>query len=1057
MKNILLKSLFATLFAASSMAMFAQLTVSGTVVDAIGEPVIGANIVVQGTTQGTITDFDGNYSIDVSDGSVVLVFSYIGMQAQELTATAANGKTITLKDDTEVLDEVVVVGFGAQKKESLTGSVAVVSGKMFEDKGSLSSPLEAMQGQVAGVIVTRSSSAPGDEGWNMNIRGAVSLNSTAPLVIIDGLAATMDDLKNINSNDIESMSILKDGAAAIYGSRAAGGVVLITTKKGTQGKVKVEYSGSVTTKLLGLQPTLMNNLQWAEGVMQTLENDKNTGNVWYTYAQLAQLYNGKYIDLTTSTNPFGTAAFTDVMDFVFANTDWLGGLFGTGVSTQHNLTVSGGGEKNTFRISLGYNYDGSNLKYGNNNNNRLNFRVNDTYKFTEDISLTSQFAFSRQDQVVPTEIGSALTTSMPMPGLPMAALNGKPYAWGTWGSPVAKIEQGGDNRLSVTNFSLNETFNYKITDWLDMNVNFGYTHNEAQRNTASYAIQYYNITGEIPTLLSPTQEKSYYNQTQSRKDFISASGYFAAHKTWNNAHTTNLTVGAQYEYDQYNFFCVHGENVQRGINIVNGAGDIAISYKDQKGNTVQPDMHKYAIASVFARANYDYKGRYLIEANYRLDGSSKFLPENRWCSFGGVSLGWRMSEEEWMKTDWLSNLKLRYSYAQVGNQSGIGYYDGVQLYTLASNAGAYIGDDLLSYIATTGTFASRVRTWERISNYNAALDFGFTFGKHSITGTVEAFHKQNNNMLINVKKPATLGDNAPSANVGKFRDYGVDGNISYEGKTGDWSYGLGGSITWARNQLVEYEGTSVRTSGYTSTQVGYGLNSLFGLRYGGKIQNQEQLEAYLGLYYPDNGIEMPRNLRIGDNMFFDENGDGKLDQDDYIYLGSNDPEISYSFNAHVSWKEILTLNIVFQGAGNRFVCRSAYDMNNWVVPFRGIYMNSTTSSIGNTWSPSRPDAYYAPYTMDSNINKYNYQASSLTAQDGSYIRLKEVSLRFNMPKAWLGAQQAVTGFGIYITGADLWEYTKISDGFDPEAKLAKNGTEFYPFTRNVTVGFNLTF
>lgn len=1045
MKNKLLKTICTGLLLVLTAGLNAQMTVSGVVVDATGEPVIGANVLVKGSTTGTITDFDGNYSID-ADGAAVLVFSYIGMQPLEMAAKEANGKTITLKEDSELLEEVVVVGFGAQKKESLTGSVAVVSGKLFEDKGSLSSPLEAMQGQVAGVIVTRSSSAPGDEGWNMNIRGAVSMNSTEPLVIIDGVAATMGDMKNINSNDIESMSVLKDGAAAIYGSRAAGGVVLITTKKGAEGKVKVEYSGSVTSKFVGLQPQLMSNVQWAEGVMQTLENDHNTGHVWYTYAQLAKLYDGRYIDLSQSANPFGTAAFTDVADFVFSNTDWLGGLFGTGYSTQHNFTISGGSEKNTFRLSLGYNYDGSNLKYGHNNNNRLNFRVNDTYKFTKDLSLTSQIAFSRQNQVAPTMIGSALTTSMPQPGLPMAALNGKPYAWGTWGSPVAKLEEGGDNKLSVNNITINEALNYKITDWLDMNVNFGYTHNDAQRNTAQYNIQYYNITGETP--IDVKQDKSYYNQTQSHKDFISASGYFAAHKTWAQAHTTNLTVGAQYEYEQYNYFGVKALDVQRGIETINGSGDVTIS---------QSSIHKYAIASVFARANYDYKGRYLIEGNYRLDGSSKFLPENRWNSFGGVSVGWRISEEEWLKTDWLSNLKLRYSYALVGNQSGIGYYDGVQLYNLSSNSGAYIGDGLLSYIATTGTFASRVRTWERITNYNAAIDFGFTFGTHNINGTIEAFHKQNNNMLINVKLPATLGDNAPSANVGKFRDYGVDGSLNYDGKTGDWSYGLGGSFTWARNQLMEYEGTSVRTSGYTSTQVGYGLNSLFGMRYGGKIQNEEQLEAYLGLYYPNNGIGMPSNLRVGDNMFYDENGDGKLDEKDYIYLGSNDPEISYSFNAHIGWKDIITLNVVFQGAGNRFVCRTAYDMNNWVVPFRGIYMNSTTSSIGNTWSPANPNAYYTPYTMDANINTYNYQASSLTAQDGSYIRLKEVSLRFNLPKAWLGDQKAVSGFGIYITGADLWEHTKITDGFDPEAKLAKNGSAFYPFTRNLTVGLNLTF
>ena len=1049
MKHKSFKRLLTVLLLSASVLAEAAITVRGVVVDGSGEPIIGANVLVKGSTIGTITDFDGQWQLEVSEPGVVLQFSYIGMKAVEMPANAANGKTITLSEDAEVLEEVVVVGFGTQKKESLTGSVAVVGAKAFEGKGSLSSPLEAMQGQVPGVIITRGSSAPGDEGWSMNLRGSVSMNSTEPLIIIDGVASgSVNDMRNLNANDIESINFLKDGAAAIYGSRAAGGVVLITTKNGAEGKVKVEYSGSVTTKFVGLQPTMMDNMQWAEGVMQTLENDKNTGHVWYTYAQLAQLYNGRYIDLTRSANPFGTAAFTDVADFVFSNTDWLGGLFGTGVSTQHNLSISGGSEKNTFRVSIAYNYDGSNLRFGNNNNNRLNFRVNDTYKFTKTLSLTSQIAYSRQEQVAPTEIGSALTTSMPMPGLPMRSLNGKPYAWGTWGSPVAKVEDGGDNRLSVGNISINETLNYKITDWLDMNVNFGYTNNQAQRNTASYAIQYYNITGEIPTLLSPTQENSYYNQTHSRKDFISASGYFNAHKTFASAHTTSLTVGAQYEYEQYNYFGVQAKDVQPGIRTVNGAGDVTIS---------QSSMHKYAIASVFARANYDYKGRYLVEANYRLDGSSKFLPENRWNSFGGVSVGWRMSEEEWLKTSWLSNLKLRYSYAQVGNQSGIGYYDGVQLYNMVSNSGAYVGDGLLSYIATNGTFASRERTWERISNYNAAIDFGFTFGRHSITGTVEAFHKQNNNMLISVKKPATLGDNAPTANAGKFRDYGVDGQLSYDGKTGDWSYGVGGSLTWARNELVEYEGTSVRTSGYSSTQVGYGLNSIFGMRYGGKIQNEEQLEAYLGLYYPNNSIGMTKNLRVGDNMFYDENGDGKLTEEDYIYLGSDNPEISYSFNAHIGWKDIVTVNIVFQGAGNRFVCRSAYDMNNWVVPFRGIYMNSTTSSIGKTWSPERPDAYYAPYTMDNNINKYNYQASSLTAQNASYIRLKEVSLRFNMPKKWLGEQKAVSAFSLYVTGADLWEHTKITDGFDPEAKLAKGGTAFYPFTRNMTVGATLTF
>jgi len=383
MKKLTFKTfVFAMMTLLPVLQMSASVMVRGVVQDATHEPVIGANIIVKGTSQGTITDFDGNFELQVENDQVILVVSYIGMVSQELPVSKVQGQTIVLKEDTEVLDEVVVVGFGTQKKESLTGSVAVVGAEQFENKGALSSPLEALQGQVPGVIITRSSAAPGDEGWSMNLRGSVSKNSTEPLIIIDGIASgSVNDLRNINPNDIDNISFLKDGAASIYGSRAAGGVVLITTKQGKAGKIKVEYTGSVTTKIPGLQPKLMNNTQWADAVMQCLENDNNKSNVWYTYAQLMKQYNGMYIDLSRSANPFGTAAFTDVSDFVFAETDWLGGLFGNAISTGHNFSISGGGDKNTFRISLGYNYDDSNLKYGKNNNHRANIRLSDTYHF----------------------------------------------------------------------------------------------------------------------------------------------------------------------------------------------------------------------------------------------------------------------------------------------------------------------------------------------------------------------------------------------------------------------------------------------------------------------------------------------------------------------------------------------------------------------------------------------------------------------------------------------------------------------------------------------------
>ena len=1036
---------FLALFLMLATLTWAQgtITVSGQVTDQQNEPLIGVTVLIDGQQAGgTVTDFDGNYTIK-APAKATLKFSYIGYQDQKIAVGGKNIINVQMKEDAELLQEVVVVGFGTTKKESLTGAVSVVDAKAFESKGSLSSPLEALQGEVPGVIITRSSSAPGEEGWSMKLRGSVSKNSGGPLVIIDGVAG---DMGSINANDIESINFLKDGSAAIYGSRAADGVVIITTKKGKEGKVKINYSGSVTVKTVGLQPETMSLTEWADGLMQCLENDNNTSNVWYTYGQLAKQYAGRYIDLSKSANPFGSAAFTDVADFVFADVDWLGGLFGNAYNTEHNLSVSGGTNKNSYRISLGYNYDGSNLQYGNNSNKRFNVRFNDTYKFNDKLTLQSSIGYYRKEQVAPTRIAAALTTSLPQPGLPMAALNGKGYAWGTWGSPVAKVEEGGDKTTSVSRIDISETLNYDITSWLTANVNLGYNTADKMVDEVQNALQFYNITGETPTLTDPVQSKSYYQQNSERIDNYSFSAYVNGHKQFGD-HNLSLTLGTQYEFKEYRQFGVRATDILDGLEVVNGTGDITLQ-----------DVGKYqnSILSYFGRFNYDYLGRYLVEFNGRYDGSSKFLPENRWDFFWGVSAGWRLTEEKFMKNvKWLNNLKLRASYAEVGNQSGIGNYDGIQLYNVNSNSGPYLGNGLSSTITTNGTFASKTRSWERIKNYNLAIDFGVKLAPgHNINGTVEYFQKRNDNMLVSVTLPATLGDAAPSANKGKFKDYGWEGQITYTGKVGQVEIHAGGTFTFARNELTEYEGTTVKSSGYTSNMVGYGISSLFGLRYAGKIQNEEQLAAYTALYYPNNGIGMPSNLRVGDNMYCDENGDGKLDENDYIFLGSSEPEISYSFNFGAAWKGI-DVNVVFQGAANRFIYRG--NDTNWTVPYRGLYMNNLKSSIGNTWSTENSDAYYAPYTNDSNINQYNYQASSLTAQDGRYLRLKNITVGYTFPKNLLNKVGFIESLRIYYTGTDLWETTKIEDGWDPESKIAKSGTSLYPFTRNHTFGLNVTF
>lgn len=1036
-----------------SVSAFAQNRITGNVVDSTGEPVIGASIIEKGTTNGTITDFDGNFNLDVSTNKAILEISYIGYKKLELSVSDKSLKKIVLTEDSELLDEVVVVGYGTQKKASLSGAVTVVGQKAFQEKGGLSSPLEALQGQVAGVMITRSSSAPGDESWSMNLRGASSMNATEPLIVIDGVASgSVNELRLLNSNDIESINFLKDGAAAIYGSRAAGGVVLITTKKGSEGKTKVEYSGTATLKRVGLMPSAMSVDQWADGVMTALRNDNNMSNVWYTYAELAKKYKGSYIDLETSANPFGTAAFTDVSDFVFDDkANWLDSLFDETWSTEQNLSVSGGTDRSSFRVSLSYLYDGSTLQYGNNNNQRYSFRANNVYKLSSKVTLESSLSYSRQEQVSPSYIGSVLTTQMPMPGLPFATLDGKAYAWGTWGSPVAKVTEGGDNKLSVSSININETLRYKITDWLNATADLGYNTSTASRDVVENPITYYNYNGQKPVLVNPTQGNSTYKQTSARTDFYSFSGYLNAHRVFADKHDFSVTLGTQYEFKEYTYFGAKVKDIQTGLEIINGSGEITLSGDE--------DKYQNSNLSYFGRFNYAYADRYLFELNGRYDGTSKFESKNRWDLFYGVSLGWRIKQEAFMQNvEWLSDLKLRLSYAEMGNQSGISNYDGVQLYNLESGTGPYVGSDKLSYIKTSGVLASNSRSWERVKNYNAGLDFSFLNG--SLSGSVDAFMKRNDNMLVSITFPGTLGDSAPKANAGKFKTWGLEGQLNYRGKIGEVNYHVGGNFTFARDRLVDFGGTTVLKSGFVKEQQGYPLKSIFGLRYGGKIQNEEQLAAYKAKYFENNQIGMPSNLRIGDNMYCDENGDGILDENDFIHLGSDTPEISYSFNLGGEYRGF-DINIIFQGTANRFVYRG---IDNWTVPFRANYTNTLTSSIGKVWNEDNPNAYYAPYTNDGNINNYNYQASTLTALDGRYLRLKNVTIGYTFSRKLLAKIKVLQAARIYATGADLWETTKIKDGWDPEAaayegdgKVIGGGIKRYPFTRNFTFGVNLTF
>lgn len=1030
-------------------------TVTGVVTDASGEPLIGASVIEKGTKKGVATDIDGNFSLSApADGE--LEISYVGYKTATVNIGGRTNIDIVLQDDSAVLDEVVVVGYGTQKKESLTGAVSVVDSKMLSDKGALSNHAQALQGQVPGVFITRNSSAPGAESWNMKLRGSFSKNNQAALVIIDGVES--EDFGNLNPNDIKSINFLKDASAAIYGSKAAGGVIIVQTKSAEAGKVKVEYGGSVTAKFVGLSPKPMSLMEWSDMLITGLGNDGlGAENYKVQYALLAKANHGYYID--NLKNPSPISNFSGVKDFCFFDTDWQDIMWGTAASTSHELSVSGGSDKNTYRVSGRYMYDGSNLRWGNNSNQKATLRFNDKLKFTDRFSLDSNIAYYMNYNVSPTQIAYALNpngNANPQPGLPASTIDGKPYAWGNWDTPNWVCELGGDNKLRSWGINIGETFRYNFNEHFDAVATLGYNHSSAVRDIKKYQVTYYNYAGDtIETLAGGTADDTYYSKTTGITNLYSVNAYANWHQDFGQ-HSAAAMAGVQYSYKDYDYYAVLAKNILPSLGVPNGTGTVTLKNTDNEG----PQNWQEAQLSYFSRLNYNYAGRYLLEGNFRYDGSSKFQPANRWAFFWGISGGWRLSEEAFMRNvTAISDMKIRASYGTVGNQGGIDRYDGVQLYNFTQNGGALIGDNRLSIVDTNGKLISLDRKWETIKNYNVALDFGLL--NNQLRGTVEAFWKNCDNMLIAISYPSVLGDAAPTANLGKFKAHGYEGQLTWSSNIGQVNYHVGGTVTYATNELVDNGGDAVIRAGVVSNREGYPLNSVFGFRYCGKIQNQDQLDKYKDRYADNNSISMPHNLRLGDNMYEDVNHDGRLDESDLVYLGSDDPKISYSFNAGLSWKGF-DISVVFQGVGDRTVWRAdskapQYLTDNWLVPLRSWYTNTSNASVGNVWSIETPNNRYPTYTNDQKINNYNYYCSSWSVENGSYLRLKNVTVGYTFPSSLMARTHFLSGARIYCTGTDLWESTKMNDGFDPEATRTVTSFQRYPFTRNLTFGVNLTF
>ena len=1073
--------------------------ISGIVLDSASNPVVGATVWLKGSSRGVATDREGRFSI-AATAPATLIVSSTGYEETTVTARTQGTITVRLHSVYAKVDDVVVVGYGVQKKATLTGAISTVSAKVFEDRGPINNPLESLQGQVPGAIITRTSAQPGRENWNFQIRGATSTNTQNPLVILDGVAIQTDnnELNSINPEDIDNISFLKDAAAAIYGARAAFGVVLITTKKAKNGRPVIQYDGSVSEKIVGLEPKLLTVKQWGQGLMQAWVND-NYGitppgtNTWYEAGVFAaNAPDSGYIDVTQLpgyTGSIGTGLmynglqvpeFGDVKDLTYFNTNMQKMLWGNATSTEQNLAFSGRTDRGGYRVSLGYLNDGSQLRWGVNGNQRYNIRLAHDYALSNRLKIETNVSLERQNIQQPSMLsngGYSALSNYAQPGIPAFAKNGAPYEWGTVYSAPGQLSLGGNNIEQDSRVIINSTLTYNILKHLNFVGTGGYNAFFQDIAVNQKQIQYYNYAGTIPGNTFPTAgtiggNGTFDNRQFGKDPYYNLIGRFEYHNTFAGVHDVSAMAGGSYERDEYDLigtttYDMDNDNIP-SLNL--GAQSSAAGYV-----TNSETHNHYALSSFFGRATYSYQGKYLLEALGRYDGSSKFIEQDRWKAFYGVSAGWRISQENFMKNQKVFNdLKLRVSYGEVGNQGGIGLYDYVQVLNANTNQ-ALLGSTPVVSVTTQGNLVALNRTWETIQNKHAGVDF--TILKNHLSGTFDYFRKENINMLLGQTYPGVLGATAPAQNIGDLKTWGWEGMLTWKDKIGkDFSYSVSANLTDNQNRLVHYGGANVISEGYNATVEGYPLNSYFGLIYGGRIQTQEQLNDYNNKFAPSgstNNIGLPvptplaspagqmSGLRPGDNMFKDVNGDGKLsigtstkNPGDLVYLGKDDPRYAFGLNLGIQWKGF-DFYTIFQGVGKRAIFRSS----NWRVPYGTVFQGQTNAWWGKTWTPTNTGAFFPNLHAngDEAINTYNYQTSSWSMENGAYVRLKNLVLGYTLPGSLMNRIKGIQKLRLYFSGSDLWELTHIHDGWDPEATRTVAGNERFPFYRYLTFGVNATF
>lgn len=1034
MNNLSRLLMSSALCAVCTMANAQQVNVSGVIKDATGETVIGASVMVKGTKTGTVTDFDGRFHVECTPGAT-LVISYIGYQTQEVKA--ADGMNVVLQEAANDLNEVVVTGYTTQRKADLTGAISVVS---VDDiaKQNENNPIKALQGRVPGMNISADGSPSGTA--TVRIRGIGTLNNNDPLYIVDGIP-TKAGMHELNGNDIESIQVLKDAASAsIYGSRAANGVIIITTKKGKEGKIKVDFDGSIAVSAYAHKMKVLNAKEYGQVMWQAYVNDgmdPNTNGLGYRYdwgynAQGTPVLNGvsmkKYLD-DAGTTPA-------------ADTDWFDETTRTGVIQQYNVSVSNGSDKGSSFFSLGYYKNLGIIKTS--DFNRFSARMNTEYKLLKNKMLTvgEHFTLNRTSEVQAP--GGFLQNVLQFnPSLPIYTEDGN-YAGPVGGypdryNPVAVLERNKDNRYTYWRMFGDAYLNLNPFKDFNIRTTFGLDYSQKQQRFFTYPVTEGNVA--------------------NNKNGVEAKQEHWTKWMWNAVATYNMQLGknridlmAGMELNRQDDIYFSG--YKEGFSILNP------DYMWPDAGTTNPQAYGggsgYSLVSFFGKANYNYADKYMASFTIRRDGSSRFGKNNRYATFPSVSAGWRINQESFLKkASWIDDLKIRASWGQTGNQEidnlarytlyvsnyGVNENGGQSYGTSYDIAGTNGGSTLASGFKRNQIGNDNIK-WETTTQTD--LGFDFAFFRNTLYGNFDWYFKKTKDILVNMPGIAVMGEGSSQwINAGEMENRGFEFNIGYRNQTHfGLKYDVTANISSYRNKITALP-TTVAANG---TFGGNGVKSVIGHPMGAQVgyvadgifKSQEEIDNHATQEGAD----------LGRIRWKDLTGDGKITEADQTWIYNPVPDFTYGFNIYLEYKNF-DFTAFFQGVqGVDIISDLKKETDIWAGLNIG-FLNKGKRLL-DAWSATNPDSNVPALSLSDNNNEK--RVSSYWVENGSYLKLRTIQFGYNFPRT-ITSKLAMQRLRMYVSAQNLFTIKSSSfTGVDPE-----NPNYGYPIPLNITFGLNVTF